>query len=249
MRAVPRSSRSARPARRIGVVASLAVVSVLAVGCGDDSDDAGSGDPAAVLSEDQVASAAIGLDNLGEGWTEEPADEEEDSPAPGCLGEIDQVTETDEPAAEVEKTYGHGEISLPRVQSGVATFDDEDSVASAFDDVQVALADCTTVEGTDEEGTEYNLTLTYDDSATGDAVDDQLNLVAAGTILTPGGQEVSLSLHMTMARIDNNVALIATSDFSDPATLHASVSQIGIDKLAAVVAGEEPPATTAPAPA
>ena len=249
MRAVATTRSTHR--RRLGAVASLALVSVLAVGCGDDSDgDNGndSGESASTLSQDQLNQAVIPVEVLGTEWTEEPEDDEDDSSALGCLSEIDQVTEDIEPESEIEKTYAEGEIGLPQVQSAVATFEDEQEFAEAFDAVQAAMTECTNAEGTDEEGTVYDLAVTTDETAA-EGVDDQLNLVASGSITAADGQELGLSVHMTMARVANHVTLVATTDLGDETELHGALTDIGIDRLIAVIAGEEPAETTAPEPA
>ncbi len=262
MRITPVRSRSTRSAswRRLGALTSLAIVAALATGCsdGDDGDaddpetvtvtETADGGTAGALSDEQLEQVVLTPENLGEGWTERSTDEEDDSDeGPGCLADIDEVTESVEEAGEVDKSFVYGDAGVPQVESGASTFDDEGAITNAFDEVQAALTNCTSATGTDD-GTTYDLTLTTDDTAA-EGVDDQVNLVANGTISDASGNNIEISLHLTMARVGSTVVTIGTTDFSDISAAHETYAQIGIDRLIAVVAGEEPAATTAPAPA
>lgn len=252
MRTVATRPSPARPgARRLGALAALALVSVLAAACGDDGDDGSDGGDsgATVLSDDQLQTASITLDNLGPGWAEEPVEDDDDSPAPGCLGDAEAVTDGVDPDAEVKKSFAYGEQGLPGLETGVQTYGDEDEITDVFEEVQAVYAECTSVVGTDDEGNSFDLTLSTNEDPSSEGVDDQINVTATGTFTSPEGQTVEVSLHQTAVRIDNNIATIGTTAFTDATAAHATYAQIGIDRLVAVVAGEEPPATTAPAPA
>ena len=266
--AVPgRANRS--PRRRLGALASIALVAGMATACGGDGDDepeaeetvtvtAGAeesettdedGEGGTPLTEAQLQEVVLSADNLGEGWTGGPSDEEDETDeGPGCLGDIDEITESVEEAEEVDVTYGYGEVGLPQVESGASTFDDEATIATAFDDVQAALTTCTTVQGTDDEGSTYDLTLVADETTSDDALDDQINLTGSGSVTDSSGNDFQISLHLTMARLGTTVVTIGTTDFSDQSAAHEVYAQIGIDRLVAVSSGQTPPATVAPAP-
>lgn len=267
MRTHPLNHRS-RTARPLASVAVLALTSVLAAGCGDGDEDAGEvvtetvtvtpgqtdgGDTgeegAATFTEEQAIAAILQPDNFSDAWSSEPgSDDDEEEPAPGCLGEIDALTEELPKAAEADSTYEYGDSGAPSVDSGLSAYADEAELVARFDEVQAALVSCTSVTGTDSDGLSYDLTLSADEDVTYDGVDDQINMTASGTV-SQGEESLEIYLVSTMVRIGANVATIATTHLEDPADLHAVYAEIGVERAVAVATGDEPEATTAPDPA
>lgn len=242
-------------ARALAPVAVLALVSALAAGCGDNgdsdsaSDDKEGNEEAKVtaLTADQIEQAVLQPDNMGEDWTAEPETDDDETAAPGCFAEIDTLTEglTEEARGGTEFTYS---IGLPTVESTITAYADENAIAAVFDLVQTVLEACTSIAGPDGDGNEWNLTLETSDDATYEA-DDQFSMSANGSLTQADGDESQVYLEWTSVRIGPNVAAVTTIDIEPRTDDHATWSQIAVDRLNAVVNGEEPETTTAPAPA
>ncbi|KAA1428276.1 hypothetical protein F0U47_04875 [Nocardioides antri] len=241
-------------ARALAPVAVAALVSALAAGCSDDGDadsdaeDDDSDVAVAPLTEEQISEAVLQEDNIGEGWTSTPSSED-DSSGPGCFGDIDALTDGLPEKAKAGTEFAYGDAELPFVESSVTAYDDETAIAAVFDQVQTVLAACTTITDTDEEGVIWDLAMVFDDSATLDDVDDQFHASATGTLTQPGGDPVEIFIEWTSVRLGPNIGTVATIDTQERPTEHATWAEIAVDRLAAVAEGEEPDATTAPAPA
>lgn len=250
--------------RALAPIAVLALVAVTAAACGDDGGTSGTDDRQTVvvdengdpvdqgdagvepLTEDQIAQAVLQSENLGDGWTSAPSTDD-DSEAPGCLADIDTLTEGLVKKDKAGTEFDHGDALS--VESTVTAYEDEVSLAAVFDQVQEAVAACTTVSGPDGDGNQWDITLATNTDALYDGVDDQYTLTASGTITTSDGTAVDVYLEQTAARLGPNVSSVSTFDISDRTTEHGAWTQIAVDRLISVANGEEPAATTAPAPA
>ncbi len=270
------------PARRtrrlLTTVGSLALVSLLAVGCGDDGgeaepqetetvtvdtdgnpiDDQGddqtddaADDSGPALTQEQLEVVVLTPENLGDGWAVRPAESDEDSDAPGCCGEIEAISDDRDPLefADHDVEYGYGDTGAPQITSSASSYDDGNAVAQAFDELSAVLSSCTSVTGTDGEGNTWDMTVTSDDTAVSDATDDQVNVTASGTFADSSGAEFELTLHQSYVRIGKNVITIGVSGFEDQSALQAGYTQIAIDRLVAVIIDSEPSQTTGPQPA
>ena len=274
-RALPARRRTARP---LGAVAALVLVPLLAAGCGDDGGDAGAeetetvfvdqdgnvidddgseddsdDDAGPALTEEQLAVVVLTQENLGDGWTGGPVEDDDDDEgtAPGCFDELGTISDSldDQEVAEHDAEYSYGETGLPSVESGSVSFVEAAPVAEAFTQIKDVLSTCTTVTGADSNGTEWDVTVTYDDTVVSDATDEQVNYTAAGTLTDTEGNSFEISVHATLVRIGRNVIDITTTAFEDQSVLHDAAVGIGIDRLVSVIIDSEPSETTAPAPA
>jgi hypothetical protein len=239
--------------RALAPVVVLALVSALAAGCSDDG-DSGSDDendakdtPVVALTSDQIAQAVLQPDNMGEGWTSEPSTDD-DTTAPGCLADVQILTDQLERQDRGGTEFGFGDNELPSVESTVSTYADVNAISAVFDQVQTVVAACTTVTGPDGDGNEWNVTLTTTEEQVYDDVDDQYSVSGSGTFTTPDGTTVDIYLEQTSVRVGPNVASIATSDTQSRTTEHAAWVEIAVERLLDVAEGDEPEATTAPAP-
>lgn len=250
--------RTHSPVHRLAAVAVLALVATSAAACGDDDADeandapssaasSGDADNTPVLTEDQLGQVVLAPENFPGDWTQEVS-EDDDSTGPGCLAEISTITDAVEKTAHVAYDYTYGEAGVPLVTSSASSFEDHDALVDAFDHVQEVLADCPTVTGTDSDGTEYDVTLTYSDELTSDVVDDQVTLELTGTITTADGDDATISESITMVRMGPNVLTTGMVDLGDPSEVAAAddYAQIALDRLVSVVLGETPEATTGP---
>lgn len=244
---------------------TLLVIAASATACGDDGDEKSDDDtrssesPSEVaspttsepvtgaLTAEQVEKAAITLENLGEGWKLEPDDGKEDEDAPGCLGDIDRLTESLDKVEEFKADYGYGDEGLPQVSTGVKTYADEAALTTLFDQFQTELEKCTSVSWEDD-GTTVELTLSITPDLQGVEVDDQTSFVATGQLKVPSGETSPISLYGSYARVGSTVTTTGTTSLSEIPSEHEAWAVIGMNRLSAVVAGEEPAETVAPQP-
>ncbi len=257
--------------RSLAPVAMLALVAALAAGCGDGDKDADdpqtvfvdqdgntinpSGgdddddDAVAPLTADQIAQAVLQPDNMGTGWAATPSTDDGEEAAPGCLADADALAESLEKQERGGTEFAYGDSELPFVESTASAYADEAAITAVFDQVQTVIGACTTISAPDGDGNQWELALTYDEDPTYDDVDDQLHIVATGTLTQAGGSPTDITIEWTNVRVGPNVGAITTVDIVSRTTEHAAWSQIAVDRLVDVIDGEEPEATTAPEPA
>jgi hypothetical protein len=272
-----------RPRRLLATAGTLALVSLLAVGCGDDggdaeaqetetvfvdadgnvvdpggtdSTDSGDGgdvadDSGPALTQEQLEVVVLTPENVGDGWTGGPVESDEDSDAPGCFGEIETISDGLDPleVAEYDVEYAYGDSGAPQISSGASSYTDGNAVDHAFVALDTALRACTSVTGTDGDGNTWDLSVSADDTAVTDTIDDQINVTASGTLTDTAGTEYELTLQQTYVRIGKNVITIGVTDVNDQSALHAGYTQIAIDRLVVVIIDSEPDLTTGPQPA
>lgn len=135
------------------------------------------------------------------------------------------------------------------MESTVSAYAEEIGVAAVFDQVQTALAACSLIEGPDSDGNIWDVDLTVSDEAVYDDVDDQYGISGAGTLTTSDGTAYDIYIEQTAVRLGPNVATVTTTDLQSRTTEHAVWTEIAVERLLDVAEGEEPEATTAPAPA
>lgn len=249
MHPAPRSRR-----RHLAAIGALALTAALVTGCGDDSggsddDTSGSGDgggtTSEVLTEDQLAAATLSIDNLPDGWVETEPDDE-DEPTGTCWDELsmDEL----EPDAELERSFAYND-NLPQIDAGVASFSSEEALADQFERFREFAASCTTASYTDDDGVAYDLTLTMTEATPPEGADEQLDLQVAGSFTTAEGQSVDFVVWGSLVRIGSTGIDFGYTDLSDTSALRSTYLPIVVDKVQAVLAGETPAATVAPAPA
>jgi hypothetical protein len=243
--------------RALASVAVLALISALAAGCSDDggdSDDEAGDDGGThvvavqALTPDQIAQAMLQTDNLGDGWVGEPSTEDEGGGAPGCLADIESITEGLEEQDKGGTVFDYGDSAL-RVESTVSAYPDATTIGGTFDLVASTIATCTDVSGPDGDGNTWDLTLTSSDEVTYDDVDAQYAISGSGTITGTDGTSIDVYLEQTAVRVGPNVGSITTFDTQSRTTEHATWAEIAVERFVDVAQGEEPEATTAPAPA
>ena len=266
---------STRHRRLVATAGALALVSLLAVGCGDDGgdaeaqetetvfvdadgnviDDQGDGgdvadDSGPALTQEQIDTVVLTPENVGDGWTGGTVESDDESDAPGCFADVDAISDGLDPieVAERDVEYSFGD-DVPQVSNGASSYQDGNAVAQAFVDLEAALAACTTVTGTDSNDNTWALDVITDTTVLSDATDDQINVTASGTLTATDGTVYDVTLQQTYVRIGKNVITIGVSDFTDQSELHAAYTQIAIDRFVDVVSGSEPDLITGPQPA
>lgn len=252
MQLIHHHARAPRATRAAGASAALAVL-LLVSGCGADDSEPGPGHSSTeaapvALTADQISQAVLQDSNMGEGWTSSPATDD-DSEKPGCLGEVDSLTNALEKKARGGNDFTYDSASgFPYVESTVASYADEGEIATSFDQVEAILADCTDVVDTLADGSSWDLAMSLDDTAAFGDVDGQFSLAASGTVTQPGSGATEVFIEWTAVRIGPDVATVTTLDTQQRTTEHAAWAQIAVARLQAVIAGDQPAETTAPAP-
>jgi hypothetical protein len=229
---------------RRSLPATAAALSLLGAltACGEDAP----ADPGGQASSDaptgptyltvaQAEAAVLTAPDLGAGWVLEPRSDDLDDPIPGCIGEIDALTEIGERTVEVKKAYSF-ESRLPQVSSSVAVWTDEDDVVEVFDRIETTIDECDTVEYTDA-GATFRITLEPETDLAVDGVDDQNGFTATGTITEADGEEYPVHLHMVRFRVGTNIATLSTTGSEDESAIHDQYARLAAEHLVGAVDG------------
>lgn len=222
------------------VLAALTLVTVAALsGCGGDD---GSSSSATTLTKQQATEALLSLDDLGDGFKVAEDDDDDDS-SMGCLDDFEGIDDVvGEPTVEAEADYeADTEISLPGVLSAVASFESDAPAKKGMSEIRKALTDCTEVEQTDDDGTQFRLTIASDDKKAGPEADDQVNLSANGTVTTQG-LTVPMAVHMSIIRVANHVTMSGIVTMGEEAREDADeIAAAALARIVAVIEGDPVP--------
>ncbi|KAA1420700.1 hypothetical protein FE697_017330 [Mumia zhuanghuii] len=228
--------------RRSGSARALLPVLVLPVvlaGCGGGSSEATS-----TLTQDQLESVLVTLDDLPAGFVAVPASSaggEDDSARASlndaeCLEGLDLGTDLQLDGADEAPT---AEASFDRASvltiTSAATSYADDAVVAAFDETSEALASCSDFEVTADNGSGITGTLDSDDAAASDDVDAQINVRLTGT-QQPTGLPVEITFGF--ARIGNDVVSVSAEGLGGPsAESFQDLMRASTDRLADVRKG------------
>ncbi|GGO73962.1 hypothetical protein [Nocardioides deserti] len=241
-----RSSAVTRP--RLAALAAGVVLTAALTGCGSDDESSGgsggSSDEVVVLDQEQVDQAVLSIDNLGPGFVVDEdddsengddADEEADTDL-GCLDAVDDDLEESEAKAEVSYAAVN-DLESPTVDSGVSSYGSVDDVTERFERLRTALADCTSIEVSEDE-VSFSLTVESNEETSSDEVEEQLNITATGTASTQG-VELPVAMRLSAARVDNHVVFLSRFDLGADGALEP-YTEAAVGRLLAVLDGETP---------
>lgn len=221
------------------VISTLSLLAVTALsGCGSDSEGS-----ASILSKDDLDSALITLDDLGEDFQVDKEETDEEDADLGCLNGLEDLDDTtDEPQREDEIAFeAEGDLGLPGIFNTIGSFKSEKEAASVLTRFAEAVEDCKSVDVTDDDGLRIQLEVSSDDALVDPGATDQVNLQASGTAST-GAVEFPFSLRFSAIQIDNQIALVGYVNGSEsPGKDAAAVEQRAFDRFAPVVTGEKAP--------
>lgn len=212
------------------------------------------------------ANMPVGFDSLGPQTPDEPetsgAEESED--AEGTEGTEESTgCETEE---SFEDRFDRGGLATTRTDTGyiygdearlliitslVTSFADDEQSQSAFEAVEADFESCTHYEETDEAtGDTTVIDVESDTEPATDDVDSQLNLLGEGSWSGVAFDALDLGFGLSLARVDNNVTLtqVMSLGVSADNELLAPYTEIAVDRLVAVMAGETPQDVAGPAP-
>ncbi len=194
------------------VLLPIAALPLLLTGCGGESD------ATSTLTEEQLESVLVTLDDLPEGFT--PVSTGSDGGATGgsdaraslndaeCLAGLDLANDEDAPKAEA----GFNRANVLTITSTATSYPNDD-VATSFDETADALASCADFEVTADNGSGVKGTLTSDDTPASKDVDAQITVHLTGT-----QQPTNLPVEITFgfARIGNDVVSVSAEGLGGP---------------------------------
>lgn len=230
--------------------AALLVTAVLASACVSSGEQpslaTGEGEESAktsqaVLSWGQAQQALLSLDNLGDDFIMNPAGAHSWAPASGCLSVL-EVTDSQEASVEAAIDYVYlGGTARASIYNSVASFEQAAEITGAFDEVRAALESCRQVDITNEQGFRLQLDAEVEDRETTTHADDQINILVSGTQAYNGVAE-PLRIAMSLVRVDNNTTTVSIRGGGGLGweQLHG-YTEIAVDRLVAVAAGQSPP--------
>lgn len=218
---------------------------LLTLGCG--AEQAPETAPAPVrlkiLDEEELTRALLTEDTVGAGFVAERFGWNiNDTGWPGCLEPLNGITYFSAPTREVlVGIHADTDQNFPVIMSAAAAFSTEKEAADALPALRDKLADCTTIEVV-ENGTRFDLRVTREDERGPRAVDDQVNVLARGSMHVEGGN-VPLSFGFSVARVENNVVLsgFLTARSGSVSTETAAVLDAAVARLVAVARGSSVP--------
>jgi hypothetical protein len=113
-----------------------------------------------------------------------------------------------------------------------------------MDDLDRGLTRCKPVDHTDDDGTRWRMDPQSDTAVRADGGDRQTTVTGVGTFSDgPADIDGSLAVVGTAVRVENNVVIVVMIDLTDDlGDAPDDVTQAAVDRLAAVTAGEDPPA-------
>ncbi len=207
----------------------------------EPSEEAADGD---FLTDDELSPALLTTDDLPGGFVEEPEEDEEESETfvGTCLEEVGTLTDQPEFDSDGEAKVSfvlEGDAGQSSVQSQVESYADQDQVETAIEMFSDVVGSCSEASGTDPDGTSYDLEVLSDQTVSLAGVDEQARVAINGTLTTPGGGlELPVNIGYNVARIANNIVVIATLDIGEvgegivPQT--DVIAQVSVDRLAEI---------------
>lgn len=182
--------------------------------------------------------------HLGAGFVAVPDEEDgsEDSDLGCLLTSFEELTGDDEESDDedtVDASWAPGaEPGLPFVGQVLVPAGAEEAKAG-IETIATSFEDCTKVDTTDEDGARLQLDVQTDTEAS-EGADEQVNVVAAGT-MTMSGLELPFLFEIRMAAVDDIVVGVFMGNASGPGPAGAALMDAAVARLVAVQAGKTPP--------
>lgn len=248
--------------RSLRWIATWVIAATLLTGCSDhdvpsavtpssspESQDSSLGSSPRQLTVEQARDALLTAENLGEGYEDAPdEDGTGESPPLGCLEAISDF-DKDVQGVDAKAQFAfmpRTTAGVPDVTSGVLSFGTVDQATSFMRRFASTFASCQRVDKRAENGIAVDLSVTFEDRVADDNVDEQANLYAEGSFRFQD-QGLQFSIAMSVARAKNNIIAVLTTDLDSLAVvapLTKEYLRLGVDRLRAVMAGEDPPNDT-----
>ena len=213
-----------------------------------------------MLDETRGRLALLSLANLSAGFALDGAPNADDAPDEPIEGEFgceddtsieDRFDPTKTALTDVDEDYLYvDDARLLIVTTAVHSFGDEATAQAQFDVFAEPLdEECMDLlESTQDPSSDLDFAVDGDTAT--DDVDQQLNLRADGLFKEEGQPDFEVGLAFTIARIGNNVVRVDYVSFGVRADIEliAPYTEIAVDRLVAVAAGETPEDVVGPPP-
>jgi hypothetical protein len=238
-----------------GLAAGLMLACALS-GCSDAGVMGGPGEPDASASREfsprKVDLALLTEDDLG-GPFQQATDEDHEFDSGvdsydarfGCLTALDVLDNKANDPADAAHEYDTGsDDEVADVLTAVISYRSAAVAEAAMDDLDRGLTRCKPVDHTDDDGTRWQMDPRSDTAVRADGGDRQTTVIGVGTFSDgPADINGSLAVVGTAVRVENNVVIVVMIDLTDDlGDAPHDVTQAAVDRLAAVTAGEDPPA-------
>jgi len=219
--------------RRTTSAASVLVLALALAGCGGGEDEA------KPLTQEQITSALISTDDIGDEFQVMEEDEDDDTDL-GCLGAVDDIDDGfpgAEHSAEVS-IEASTDGNVPEVGNQINTFTDEAAATKALDDFAASLDGCDSVQETSDDVT-FDLEIETDDSPLSGDVDQQLDIDVEGTVAS-GEVEFPLSQRVRFMRIGSVITATYFSSLQTSTRSEANdLAELAVAKILPLIEGGE----------
>lgn len=202
---------------------------------------AGAGDPGVVaLLEEALLTTA----HLGEDFVVDDGDaDEDDGGGLGCLGEaFDAIADEggDGPGGSMAEGSWNADtdFGMPIVSEMLLEVG-EDKASRGIAFLADELEGCDEIHVTDDDGSRIQLQVTQDDDAV-EGADEQLNIVAAGTI-SAGGLELPFLLELRLASLGEHMVFLVYGNMAEAGPAGSQVMEAAVARAVAVLGGDEAP--------
>lgn len=202
------------------------------------------------LSQEQAEQALLTVEHLSPRFELDDSEDESPDEGPdwGCLLPDGLSDEDAEPqAGDADIAFkAKKEPGMPGVLSSVFSSDgDQAQATKAMDELADSYAACRRVATKDDDGTVWEFDVATDTEVWAPGSDQQINVAASGSI-TLDSFTVPIEVRMTVVRVDATGGMVGFFDMTEaaPAATKAQRDLVtaASARLAAVLAGEKPPA-------
>lgn len=218
-------------------VVLFGVASLSACGSDDDASDA------------DLAKALLVADDLSNDFriSDDDDDDDSDDASWGCL--LDFADDLEEQAGSDKDDSDDIEISLeaaiepgmPAVMEEIGRVDSVDEARDGLTKIADLVGKCHSVDSTDDDGANWKFTVDSDRVAWADGVDQQVNVLAAGSVSTQG-LELPVALSFSVVRIEDVVTMVMFLDMAeDIDAARRDVVNVAVERLHAALAGDDQP--------
>lgn len=222
--------------RRTTSAASVLVLSLALAGCGGSDEEKSDAKP---LTQEQITSALISADDIGEDFRVMEEDEDDDTDL-GCLNAVDEIDDGfpgAEHTAEVS-IEATSEGNIPEVGNQINAFADEAAATKALDDFAASFEGCDSVKETSD-GITFDLEVDVADTPLNDDVDQQFDVDMTGT-LASGEIQFPLSQRVRFMRVGSVITATYFSSLETSTSSEAKdLAELALAKILPLIEGGE----------
>ncbi len=221
--------------RRTTSAESVLVLALALAGCGGAEED----NEAKPLTQEQITSALISTDDIGDKFQVMEEDEDDDTDL-GCLSAVDEIDDGfpgAEHSAEVS-IEATTDGNVPEVGNQINAFTDEAAATKALKDFAASFEGCDRVQETSD-GVTFELDVDTDDSPLSGDVDQQLDIDIEGTAAS-GEVQFPLSQRVRFMRIGSVITATYFSSLEADTRSEANdLAELAVAKILPLIEGGE----------